>query len=134
MMGWLLGTDGTALDWSAVQWLAPDWAIALIAVALVVALALSFRRAGRHHAAEMVCWALALLGLGVALAEPALITEGVRREPGRMLVLIDGSASMSVREAGQPRSDAVTGILQTITDAAPDVVAADLADAQAEAG
>lgn len=120
-IGWILGIGDADPDWGDLQWLTPRWAIALIGVALAAAAVLAVRRSGRGRLAEMICWGLALLGLGVALADPALITEATRREPGRLLVLVDGSASLAVLEDGRPRADAVPEILDAITSGGGEV-------------
>jgi len=53
---------------------------------------------------EAVLWSLALGMLVVALARPVWVEEEGREEPGRLVVLVDASRSMSVLEEGVPRS------------------------------
>ncbi|MCK6508050.1 glutamine amidotransferase [Myxococcota bacterium] len=64
--------------------------------------------------AELVAWALALASLVVAVAGPVWVEESGRREPGKLVVLVDGSASMGVREGNAPRGEAVASILEAL--------------------
>lgn len=65
--------------------------------------------------AEGVGLAAALAALAWAACGPAWVQDGERVEPGRLIVLVDGSRSMDVRESdGQPRSAAVAGLLDRI--------------------
>ena len=67
---------------------------------------------------ELLCWALALGVLVFALAGPVWTEEEGRIEEGRLVVLVDGSASMAVRESGEARAEQVEEILALL---GPDV-------------
>lgn len=67
---------------------------------------------------ELLCWALAIAVLVFSLAGPVWTEEEGRIEEGRLVVLVDGSASMAVREGGKPRADQVQEILALL---GPDV-------------
>jgi uncharacterized membrane protein len=65
----------------------------------------------RTRAGELLLWALGLAGAVVAVARPVWVEEDARLEPGRVAVLVDASASMSVLEGGVARSEAVAPAL-----------------------
>lgn len=113
-MAWLLG--GEAGPSGQLLWTSPDWVVVLAAAIglLALGLAVGGRRPLGLRLAELACWALALAGLVVALAGPTWVEEEGRTEPGRLVVLVDASASMGVLEDGTPRADAVQGILDRI--------------------
>jgi len=112
LLGGALGPEGQ-LVWSSPPWVA----ISAAAVAVVVwALALRGARPLGARLAELVCLGLALVGLVVALAGPVWVEESGRTEPGRVVLLVDGSASMGVLEDGAPRSDQVAQIVDHVTD------------------
>jgi len=64
--------------------------------------------------ASLALWALALGTLAAALSGPSWVEERGRSEPGKVVVLVDGSASMGVLEGAAPRSAAVAEILKRI--------------------
>ena len=74
-----------------------------------------------RRAVELGLWALALAVLVVAIAEPTWLEESGRTEPGRVVVLVDRSASMAVLEDGTPRSAAVEAALDRVRAEAGDV-------------
>ena len=98
-------------------WSAPSWQItAAIGVAAAAWLAALLTGTGtiKQRLAELTLWALALLVLAAAAAEPVWLEESGRTEQGKVIVLIDGSASMDIREAGVPRSDGVAPVLDAV--------------------
>ena len=105
-----LGADGT-LVWTASPWL---WGVALGAAVCAWLLAWAGERSGRLKAVELGCWAAALAGMVVAFAGPVWVQESGHLEPGRHVVLVDASRSMSVLENGVPRSAQVTDALNKI--------------------
>lgn len=120
-MSWLLG-EGLGAE-GDLSFTAGTGAIAaLLAVALVAWLLAWWtgRRAtpGWLRRGELLCWALALAVLVFSLAGPVWTEEQGRVEEGRLVVLVDSSASMAVREAGRPRADQVPEILALL---GPDV-------------
>jgi uncharacterized membrane protein len=91
------------------------WRVGTAAVALgILALAQWGRRAALARAAESLLLAGALTLLWFVLAGPVWVEESGRTEPGRVVVLVDGSRSMGVLEAGVPRSDQVPALLDAI--------------------
>lgn len=123
MIRLLLGAEPGAageLVWTT----APQWVLLAVLLALA-ALGVAWRTSSRHRAharlrlAELLCWGLALAALVVATAGPAWVEEAGRTEPGKLVVLVDGSASMAVVEEGRPRSEAVAGILARLEAASP---------------
>lgn len=110
---WLAGTIGPE---GKLAFTSPDWAIILCIViaALAFFAAMVGKRSALSRAGELACWALSLAGLVVALARPIWIEEEGRTEPGRTIVLVDASRSMSVRQEGAPRSDIVPDILEHV--------------------
>lgn len=110
---WLGGTLGPAGE---LVFTTPDWTIVLAVVAGVLAFVAAAvgRRTFVWRMVELGCWGLALAGLVAALAGPVWIEEEGRTEAGRVLVVVDASRSMAVREDGQPRSVGVAPILDHI--------------------
>jgi uncharacterized membrane protein len=91
------------------------WRVGTAALALgILALAQWGRRAALARAAESLLLAGALTLLWFVLAGPVWVEESGRTEPGRVVVLVDGSRSMGVLEAGVPRSDQVPALLDAI--------------------
>lgn len=116
-MDWLLGGSmgaGGALEWST----AGPW-VAAAAAAGVVAwlLALLSRPEGtpRSRALEALCWGLALVALVVGLAGPRWVEREGRVDTGKVVILVDNSASMAVREGGSPRNAPVDELVASIT-------------------
>jgi uncharacterized membrane protein len=117
MMRLLLG--GAAGSAGHVDWSRPLVQLVFIGVGLVAALLLAVltsKGPARQRIAEAALWSVALLALGLALAGPVWVEEAGRSEPGRTVVLIDGSASMAVAEGGNARSSAVDGILRALPE------------------
>lgn len=113
MSWWLggeLGPTGT-LTWTAPQWLL---ILAVAGALLVLGASLIGRRTLWQRVVEVACVALGMAGVVVALAAPVWIEEEGRMEPGRSVVLVDGSRSMATLEDGRARSDAVEGVLRHV--------------------
>ena len=111
-----LWLGGPLSSTGALEWTTPQWQV-VVAVALAgIAFAVAARgeRAWRSRLLELICWALALLGVVIALAGPVWVEEAGRTEVGRVVVLVDGSRSMGVLEDGQPRSERVEAILDHV--------------------
>ena len=118
---WLGGALG---EGGALIWAAPTWQIAAgVGMAAVAWLAALLTGAGSpaQRVTEMAAWTAALAVLAVAIAEPVWLEESGRTEAGRVVVLVDRSASMDVREDNTPRSAAVEPILSRIRAEAGDV-------------
>ena len=100
--------------------------IALAITAAVLAWILAWSSSSHHRAhrrlrlLEGAAWALALGALAFGLSGPTWVEEAGRTESGRLVVLIDESASMSVLDGKAPRSEAVAPLLERITRAAGD--------------
>ncbi len=104
MMEFLLGGElGPA---GSLEWTASVWAIQLAVAAALLAWGASWlgERSLAARVGEAVLWGLALVGVVVALARPVWVEEEGREEPGRVVVLVDASRSMSILEDGVPRS------------------------------
>jgi len=116
-VSWFLGGGlgaGGHLVWTAAPWVV-GVAVAGAVLAWLAAWWTS-RQARRPglRAAGLLCWALALTVLAMALAGPSWVEEQGRREPGRLVVLVDGSASMGVREGEGQRGDTVGPLLEQL--------------------
>ena len=105
-----VGGEGT-LQWTAPSWV---WGLALCVALVAWWLAWKGERSRRHKVLELACWAAALAGMVVALGGPVWVQEEGHLEPGRNVVLIDASRSMSVLEGGVPRSAQVRDALARI--------------------
>lgn len=114
MMSWWLG--GELGPTGAVVWTAPSGLVLVAAVAALGAWALTLRgaRSWPARVVEATAMALGLAGLVAAVARPVWVEEEGRVEPGRVAVLVDASASMSVVEAGVPRHTAIPGLVQQL--------------------
>ena len=102
MNSWWLGgalSGEGELIWSA----APQW-IGAGAVLLVAAWVLGWRRTGSLRGVELACWLVCLLAGLVGVADPVWQEAKGRLEPGRTVVLIDGSRSMSIVDGVSTRS------------------------------
>ena len=117
-MRWLLGDAlGPA---GSLEWLASGGQVVLAVVVALAAFALAWSTASRHpvhrrlRLGEAACWAGALLVLVAAAAGPTWVEEEGRVEPGKLVVLVDGSASMGVVEDGEARSEGVAEILEAV--------------------
>ncbi len=114
-----LGQDGL-LEWTTeLPW------VALAVVVGLAALGVAWSTASKHpghqrlRLAELGAWGVALGALVLAASGPAWVEEAGRTEPGKFVVLVDGSASMGVVEEGQARSEAVDAILARLEADAP---------------
>ena len=115
MIEFLLG--GVLSEGGHLIWTAPSGQIAAAVGAAVVAwIAALLTGVGtiQQRILELTLWAAALTTLAVAAAEPMWLEESGRTEQGRVVVLIDGSASMDVREGGTPRSEGVARALDAV--------------------
>lgn len=115
-MSWLVG-DALGAG-GHLAWTSPTPVIAAAVAGAVLAWGVAWwtgRRGGQAapglRLAELVLWALALSVLAVAVSGPSWVQEQGREEPGKVVVLVDDSASMGVREGAGPRGDAVARIL-----------------------
>jgi uncharacterized membrane protein len=97
-------------------WGAPPLACALAAGLAVAATGLMVARARglRGKIVDGVVFGSAAAALALALCDPRLVAEAGREERGRVVVLVDGSASMAVEEAGAPRAAAVQAQLDAL--------------------
>ncbi|MCB9665213.1 MAG: hypothetical protein H6732_13970 [Alphaproteobacteria bacterium] len=120
-MAWLLG--GELGPSGSLSWTSPDWVVVVAAAVALLAFAASVRgsRPLGARVAEGVAFALALLGLVVALARPVWVEEEGRTVPGRLAVVVDASASMAVREGAGARSDAARALLDRVLAEGDDV-------------
>jgi len=75
-------------------------------------------RSRRGWVIELAAWTIAVALVVVSLAEPVWLEESGREEPGRFVILVDGSRSMAVRELGGPRSSQVSDILDSLEPSA----------------
>ena len=116
MIAWLLG--GELGSTGALVRTAPDAVVWAAALAAGVAWVAAWRgdRSPLARAVELGAWAMALAGLVVALARPVWVEQAGRSEPGRLVVLVDASGSMAVREGGQPRHAAVDAWLARLRE------------------
>ena len=122
-LDWLLG--GGLAPAGELVWGSPPWLTALAGVVAVAAWGLAAARGGRMgplRVAELTLWGIALAVLAVAVAGPSWVESDGRTEPGKLVVLVDGSASMAVLEDGAPRSEAVAPLLESLRGAGGDVV------------
>ena len=106
--GWGSGT----IDWQGEPWL-----VGLVGAVCLVAWAIALfgprAQGGRRglRVVEGIGWTLALAVVVLAFAEPVQVEEEGREEAGRMLVLVDGSASMGVHHRGESRGAQVQELL-----------------------
>lgn len=114
MIAWLLG--GVPAPTGELIWTSPSWVVVVAATAATVTFAASLagRRSTGARVLEAACFALALVGWVIALAQPVWLEEEGRTEPGRVAVLVDASASMGVLEGATPRSDEAMAILSEL--------------------
>ena len=109
MMEWWLaeglGGQGELL------WTAEPWAIGLASVLALFSVFLVRRRTGPRRGWELICWIAAVSILVWGVSEPHWVTESGRTEPGRSVILVDESRSMSVTENGVERGSRAMEIL-----------------------
>lgn len=117
-MGGELSRDGRLVLTASEPWLLGTAVVALG----VLALAQWGPRPVLARLAETALLAAGLAATWFALAGPVWVEESGRTEPGRVVVVVDGSRSMGVVEGGALRSDAVPGLL--------DAILADVGDAE----
>lgn len=117
LVGGSLGADGSLL-WTAPQWMV----VAALAVAVLVwVLSLLGERSAGLKAAEAALLAGGLAALVVAVARPVWLEEEGRTEQGRLAILIDGSTSMSTREAGDSRGEQALAIAERLGGSDADI-------------
>ena len=118
-MSWWLG--GALPTGGSLHFGAPTPLLVLAAgmAALSVGLMVAGARAGRGRAVELAIFGPAALLLAFAVSDPRWTTESGVREDGRIVVLVDGSASMAVEEGGAPRSLAVAKRLAELSALGP---------------
>lgn len=110
LLGGTPGPDGVLV------WTAPTWVLWTSGAFALLALASAWpgRRELAQRLGELALWAVALVGVLVVLARPVWVEESERTEPGRVAVLVDGSASMGILEDGTARSDVVPTLLEHV--------------------
>lgn len=112
---WLGGDPGPG---GVLQWTAPSaWIAVIVGVAVLAWLAAAWTGRGanpRLRVPALALWAVALAGLAAAAAGPVWVEEQGRREPARLAVLVDVSASMGVLEGGEARGAAVGDLLRSL--------------------
>ncbi len=110
-MNALLGIGAGELLWAA-----PPWLIWLATATAVVAFlaAVPGARSPWARFGESLCWGVALVTTVLLIAQPTWVEESVRTEPGRVVVLVDASASMGVVENGTPRNEEVGPLLEHV--------------------
>jgi len=112
MMAWWLGDD---LGSDGVLVWGTEPGIVLVAVALALAsVGLVWRRTGGGKRAELGCWLAAVSILVWGVSDPQWVEDAGRTEPGRSVVLVDESRSMSVTENGRIRGDRATDVLNML--------------------
>jgi uncharacterized membrane protein len=105
---------GSALGPGRLEWAAPPSVLALAIGGALVAWVLAWwtgRDARGSRRLELALWALAVVTVAAALARPRWVEERGREEPGRVVALVDSSASMAVLERNVPRHAPVPGLL-----------------------
>lgn len=118
MISWWLGGDLGAAG--SLAWTTPQWVVIAAALLALAAWALAAVGSRGSRLLELGLWGWALMGLMVAIAGPVWVEEAGRVEPGRVIVMVDGSRSMATLEGGTPRSDAVEPILRHLRSEAPE--------------
>lgn len=110
-MSWWLG--GELGPEGVLRWTAPPWAMALSVAAALLVLLLAWRSGRRAGPVwpELLALAVGLAALLTMIAGPTWVEDAGHTEPGRAVVLIDDSRSLSVLEGGSPRSDQVKAAL-----------------------
>ena len=111
LLGGALAAEGELV------WSTPAWGVGLAALGAALAWGLMALRGGRSggaRTAELALWAGALCVLVVALAGPRWVEADGRLEPGKLVVLVDGSASMGVQDDGTPRAAGVEDALSSL--------------------
>ena len=113
-MTWLLG--GELGPSGVLEWMAPSWLVVLVVFAgfLTWSLSLVGARSPAARVVEAALFGVAVAGLVVALCKPVWVEESGRMEAGRVAVLVDASASMSIVEAGTPRHAQASAALQHV--------------------
>ena len=102
MSFWL---GGNLQDISEIVWLAESWKITLGILLGVLGLIQLYRtrRGGEKIGLEMSMWSILAIALMVLNAEPQLISEIDSDIDGKLIFLVDSSASMQVEEGGKSR-------------------------------
>ena len=121
MIDWLLA--GAGAGEGTLVWTTEPWIVGLAAVLAGGAWGLaalgprSARSSVGARVLEGSLWGLALVVLVVAVAGPELVEEDGREELGKLVVLVDGSASMSVSEGGPTRAHVAAEVVARIREA-----------------
>ena len=113
LLGGEIGSSGRLL-WAA-SWTEVLLAAVLATVALGVAAwtGRAARSRGRRWL-ELGAWLIGLVLVVASLANPVWLEESGREEPGRFVVLIDGTRSMDVRELSGTRGSQVSDIISSL--------------------
>ncbi|MCO4743528.1 MAG: hypothetical protein KC912_01985 [Proteobacteria bacterium] len=108
---WLAGNPGPE---GSILWTAPDGVLVVSAVLglLAVAAAWPGERPLRARLGELALWAVAVCGIVFALGKPVWVEESGRDEPGRVVVLVDASRSMSMADGGTSRWEQALEIVE----------------------
>jgi uncharacterized membrane protein len=110
LLGGALGTSGS-LRWQGSE---AEVLLAIVLGLLAIAAAAWTGRGERRRSSrviELLAWAIGIVLVVMSLARPVWVEEAGREEPGRFVVLIDGSRSMGVRELTGARGAQVGAIL-----------------------
>lgn len=118
LLGGPVSADGALRFSTPEPWIGAAAFVAVAAFALVATHGGAARP--RLRAVELLLWALSLGLLVFGLAGPQWVEPAGRPEPGRLVVLVDGSASMGVAGAGGPRAEAALRRLSEVTSLADD--------------
>lgn len=121
-LDWLLG--GSLAAGGELVWATSPVVVAVAAAGALVAwvlVALRDGRDGQARWAELALWAGALVVLVAALAGPSWVEADGRLEPGKLVVLVDSSASMGVLEDGDLRAAGVERALDKLRRLGGDV-------------
>lgn len=116
MMDWLTG--GPLSSEGTLHWTGDPWVVAAAVGVAGVALALTYRRGGDRRGGELLLWAVALVALVWATAEPQWAEETGREEPGLTVVLVDESRSMGLSDGLLRRSDRALSIVEQVGEGA----------------
>ena len=104
-------TENGVLEWSATS----EWILVAVVLA-VFTLGVSWwgSRGVRHRVASVGLLVPALLAMLWAVAGPVWVEGSGREVPGRTVVLVDNSASMSLVEDGQQRGEVALELLDSL--------------------
>ncbi len=103
MIDWFTG--GRLAETGTLTWGTDGLVIALAAVVVLAAGIFVLRRSGPRKGMEVGLWLTALCALLWALADPYWAEESGRTEPGRSVILVDASRSMTIADGGRTRTE-----------------------------